>query len=298
MSVAIIAEYNPFHNGHIYQLQEAKKRFPNENIYIILSDNFTQRGDFNVLDFEKRKQLALEYGATGVIRMDFESSTQAAHIFAQGAIDLVNKNKIDKIFFGSETADIQNFYKAAQTLKHQKAEYNKLVKQWLKQGYSFVKASSEALKALNGQEFVLPNDILGLEYVKAIVENDYPIEAFCLQRTIPFHSETTFNEFASASYLREKIYKKEDVSKYSPVIFESVPDRLSNHWNEIKDKITNWEAQKIASIKLVSEGIENLFKKQINCETMEEFIDRCTSRRYTKNRIQRILLYIYLEIFK
>ncbi|MBY7705733.1 nucleotidyltransferase family protein, partial [Vibrio harveyi] len=87
MSIAIIAEYNPFHNGHIYQLNYVKKHFPNEKIVVILSGKYTQRGELAVADFETRKQFALKFGADEVIKLPFKYATQAAHIFAQGAIE-------------------------------------------------------------------------------------------------------------------------------------------------------------------------------------------------------------------
>ncbi|MGX9340562.1 nucleotidyltransferase [Mycoplasma sp. 4044] len=299
MAVAIIAEYNPFHNGHIYQLKKAKELFPNDEIVIILSSNYTQRGDFNVMDFEQRKTYALKYGASKVIALDFDSSTQAAHIFAHGAVKLIAQNNIDKLFFGSETDNIESFYKAARTLKNNKEQYNTNVKFWLKQGYSFVRASAEALKEINGENFVLPNDILGLEYVKQIVENNYKIEAFCMKRTIGFHSLETKENFASASKIREMIFdKNENYKKYTPVVFYEEPDRLKNHFSSIRQKIIDTDPKILAEYKLVSEGIENLLKKHSNITDFDAFVDACTSRRYTKTRIQRILLYIFLDIKK
>ncbi|QJR44340.1 nucleotidyltransferase [Mycoplasma miroungirhinis] len=295
MSVAIIAEYNPFHNGHIYQLKKAKEIFKDEKIYVILTDNYTQRGDFNVLDFEYRKKLALEYGANEVIKLDFNYSTQAAHIFARGAIKLVHDNKIDKIFFGSETEDVFEFIKAASAMKNNLDDYNKNVKKWLKQGFSFVRSSSESLKQLIGQEFKLPNDILGFEYVKEIIFNDYDIKPYCIKRTIPFHSEETNNEFASATYIRELIFNNQDFSKYSPIKLQNIPDRLKNHYKEIQEIIKNISGEELSKIPMVSEGMENLFKKNIYADNWTEFIDLCTSRRYTKSRIQRTLLQIYIK---
>ncbi|MCU4117005.1 nucleotidyltransferase [Mycoplasma zalophi] len=294
MSVAIIAEYNPFHNGHIYQLKQAKKIFKDQKIYIILTDNYTQRGDFNVLDFEYRKELALKYGANEVIKLDYNYSAQAAHIFAKGAIELIHKHKIDNVFFGSETEDISVFVEAANAIKNNIDQYNKNVKKWLKQGFSFVRSSSESLKELIGQEFKLPNDILGFEYVKEIVFNDYKITPHCIKRTIPFHSDFTKEEFASASYIRELIFENKDFSQFSPVIINKMPDRLKNHYKEIQEIIKNTPVEILKEIKMVSEGMENLFKKHIYLDTWEEFIEACTSRRYTNSRIQRTLLQIYI----
>lgn len=299
MQIGIIAEYNPFHNGHIYMLNYVKENFPNHEIIVLMSGKYTQRGEIAVASFEKRKQAALEYGASKVIELPFEIATQAAHIFAQGAVDILVKYKVDKLIFGSETNDIKLFYKIATVLKHHKKAYNQNLKTYLKQGNGFPNASSLALKDLVGYEINLPNDILGLEYVKAIVENDYPIEAYCLKRTIDFHAKETQHNFASASYLRNLIYQAKDISKYSPMIFKTVPDRIENYYLEFKHKVITTPKEELAKIQLISEGLENRFKKIIHeADTYESFVNKANSKRYTSSRIKRIILYILLDIQK
>jgi cytidyltransferase-like protein len=172
MSIAIIAEYNPFHNGHIYQLQEAKKRWPNEKIIIIMSGKYVQRGEIAIVSFENRKKMALKYGASKVYELPFKYATQAAHIFAEGALKMINNLNIDKIFFGSESNDPQKLLKIAHIIKKNKKKYNKLIKKYLKLGNSFPKSSSETLNEIIGEKIIFPNDILGLEYCKAIVNNN------------------------------------------------------------------------------------------------------------------------------
>ncbi|MXR08206.1 hypothetical protein DR103_03080 [Mycoplasma hyorhinis] len=296
MSIAIIAEYNPFHNGHIYQLNYVKKHFPNEKIVVILSGKYTQRGELAVADFETRKQFALKFGADEVIKLPFKYATQAAHIFAQGAIEIVAENKIDKLIFGSESNNIDQMYFLATTIKDNFEKYNQLIKMFLKQGNSFPNASALALKELTGSLITLPNDILGFEYVKAIVFNNYSIKAHCLKRTINFHSETPEDHFASASYLRKLIYKNENISQYSPMKFISTPDRIENHYPQFQKIVREKSSEELAQFHLVSEGIQNLFKKHINAPDFDSFINRVNSKRYTSSRIKRIMLYILLQI--
>ena len=296
MAIGIIAEYNPFHNGHKYQLKKAKEMFPDEKIIIIMSGKYVQRGEIAVASFEDRKNEALKWGADQVIELPFEYATQAAHIFAQGAVKIAYENKIDKLLFGSESNDPQQLLLIARTIKEREADYNKVLKQNLKQGFSFPLSSAAALSSLIGRPITLPNDILGLEYCKAIINNNYPIEVFTIQRTVGFHSEVPSSEFASATYIRNLIYQKKDISKYSPMKIKEPIDRIENYYPEFQKIVRDTPAEELAKIKLISEGMENLFKKHIDAPTYDEFVNRTNSRRYTSSRIKRVMLYVLLKI--
>ncbi|MGL4343355.1 MAG: nucleotidyltransferase [Metamycoplasmataceae bacterium] len=294
MSIAIIAEYNPFHNGHIYQLMKTKELFPNEKIIIILSGKYTQRGEIAVASFKKRKKIALKYGADKVIQLPFKYATQAAHIFAKGAVEIINKNKIDKLIFGSETDEIEIFYQIAKSIYNDENGYYQKVKMKMKNGISFPKASAIVLEELNGISFQMPNDILGLEYVKEIVKNDYPIKAYCIKRTINFHSEEINDNFASASLIRKMLDQKQDISLYSPMRIKKVK-KIEDYYPKFQKIVQNTPSEKLAKIKLLSEGMENLFKKNIDAKTYEEFVNRTNSKRYTSSRIKRAMLYVLLK---
>ena len=168
LRIGIIAEYNPFHNGHIYQINEIKKRWPQSQIIVILSGKYVQRGELAIAPFEVRKNIALQNNVDEVYELPFEFATQAAHVFAQGAIKELSKHNIDYLVFGSETNDIDNFYLVAKTIKDNNDLYYQKIKKAMKTGISFPKANQIVLEELIGKSFTLPNDILGLEYVKAI----------------------------------------------------------------------------------------------------------------------------------
>ncbi|WGI36955.1 nucleotidyltransferase [Mesomycoplasma lagogenitalium] len=298
MAIAIIAEYNPFHNGHIYQLEYVKKNFPNDKIFVILSGKYVQRGEMAVASFEQRKKIALEYGADYVVELPFEYATQAAHIFASGALKIINDLKIDKIIFGSESNDVNNLIKIAETIYFNEQVYNKLLKANLKNGFSFPNASSKALSELTGEKIIYPNDILGLEYVKAIVFNNYKITPFTLKRTVAYHSQETNNQFASASLIRKMIFANQDVSEYTPMKFNFLPDRIENYYAKFQKIVRETPASELSKNPMISEGMENLFKKNIDAKSYEEFVEICTSRRYTSSRIKRVMLYVLLEKHK
>ncbi|MGL5592114.1 MAG: nucleotidyltransferase family protein, partial [Metamycoplasmataceae bacterium] len=142
MSIGIIAEYNPFHNGHIYQINYIKNKFPNEKIIVVMSGNYVQRGERAIASFEERKAIALKYGVSEVIEIPQKFVIQAAHIFAQEAVRLLNDHKVSKIVFGSETDNINLFYEIANTIKNNQDVYNSSLKLNLKGGNSFPKASA------------------------------------------------------------------------------------------------------------------------------------------------------------
>lgn len=297
MRIGIIAEYNPFHNGHIYQLEEAKKRWPNNEIIIIMSGKYVQRGEFAIASFEERKSMALKYGATKVIELPFEYATQAAHIFAEGAVKMAHENEIDILFFGSESNSPRDLMFIAKSIKENEQEYNKNLKSFLKTGLSFPKSSALSLEKITGMQIVLPNDILGLEYCKAIVNNNFDIQVQTIKRTIDFHSTETNEKFASASKIRELIWENKDVSKYTPMKFNIKKlDRIENYYPKFQKIIKETSSEELAKIKMVSEGMENLFKKHIDALTYNEFVNRTNSKRYTSSRIKRVMLYILLNI--
>ena len=298
MSVGIIAEYNPFHNGHILQINEAKRRWPNEEIIIIMSGKYVQRGEMAVASFEVRSKIAKKYGATKVVELPFEYATQAAHIFAHGAVKTAVDLGIDKLFFGSESNDPNRLMLIAKTIRDNEDKYNTTLKLYLKQGYSFPKSAGKALEKLIGNPINLPNDILGLEYCKAIVYNNYSITAHTLKRTIPFHSIVPTQKFASATYIRTLINKGLDVSEYTPMNFTKMPKKIEDEYAQFQEIVNKLSIEELSKIQLISEGMENLFKKHIHLKTFAEFVDACNSRRYTSSRIKRVMLYVLLQITK
>ncbi|WP_406602965.1 nucleotidyltransferase [Metamycoplasma sualvi] len=297
MRIGIIAEYNPFHNGHIYQINEIKKRWPQSQIIVILSGKYVQRGELAIAPFEVRKNIALQNNVDEVYELPFEFATQAAHIFAQGAIKELSKHNIDYLVFGSETNDIDNFYLVAKTIKDNNDLYYQKIKKAMKTGISFPKANQIVLEELIGKSFTLPNDILGLEYVKAIVNNNYPIKAFCIKRTNDFHSMIPSNNIASATYIRKLIFDNNlEYKQFTPMIFDKVPDRIENYYSNFQDIVKNTPNEELKKIKLISEGMENLFKKHIDAPSYDEFVNRVNSKRYTSSRIKRTMLYVLLNI--
>ncbi|WP_369021643.1 nucleotidyltransferase [Mycoplasmopsis synoviae] len=301
LKIGIVVEYNPFHNGHIYQLNWIKNNYPNSKIIIVMSHKYSQRGEIICMPFWKRKLWAKKYGVSKVLKLSTRKTIQAAHIFAKNAIQKLNKEKIDILVFGSESTNDSLMLKIATFIKENKELYNQTLKKNLKGGNSFPKANFLTLKELTNEDFSLPNDILGFEYIKQIVENNYKIQPIAIKRSVGFHSEEPSDEFASASLIRKMLKYGRDVSKYTPVDLKQIPTKLliENTFLKFKKYILKTPASKLKKYLLVDEGIENLFKKNILLfDNYHDFIDACVSRRYTRSKIMRTYLCILLKIKK
>ncbi len=297
--IGIVAEYNPFHNGHIYQINEIKKIWPNSKIIVVMSGKYVQRGELAIASFDERKKIATQYGIDEVYEINQNDVIQAAHIFAKSAILELNKHNIDVLVFGSETNSIENFNLVAKTIINNNETYYQLLRDQMKQGISFPKANQIVLNKLINISFTLPNDILGLEYVKVIIKNKLKIKPYPIKRTIDFHSSEIKNNITSATNIRKMIFENNnDYQNYTPMRFNKIPDKIENYYENFKNIITNSSTEDLKSIKLMSEGMENLFKKNIDAKTYDEFIKRVNSKRYTSSRIKRTMLNVLLEIKK
>ncbi|VEU60717.1 Protein of uncharacterised function (DUF795) [Mycoplasmopsis bovigenitalium] len=292
MAIGIVAEYNPFHNGHIRQLNWIKENFPNEKIIVVMTDKFSQRGELTITSFAKRKAIAKKYGVNKVLKLNFEQGVQAAHIFAQNAIKKLYKAGVDKIVFGSESNDIEQMIFIAKTLKKNQQNFDQIIRKYIrKEKLAYPKAFSCALQELTGKNFTMPNDILGFEYIKTIIFNDYNITPYSLERNIAFHSETTIDNYASASLLRNKLRNNESISQFSPMKIKH-PRFIDKYYKKFIKILTNTNINKLKKVKLVSEGIENLLLKNANQPDYNSFVNACVSKRYTASRIKRIIAWI------
>ncbi len=173
LKIGLIAEFNPFHNGHKYLINQIKKQFKDCFLVVALSDDYNQRGEITIANFKERKLAALSNGVDKVIKLDLLSSTQAAHVFAKGAIDLLLKENINILCFGvsDENADINTYITSAQQIKNNKVKYDQILKEYLNKGFSYAYSTLESLKKISNSKYI-PKDILGFEYTKYIINNN------------------------------------------------------------------------------------------------------------------------------
>lgn len=294
--LGIVVEYNPFHTGHLYHLEKAKEIVQPDLTIAIMSGNYVQRGEVAIIDKFKRSELAIKYGVDLVIELPFVYVSQSADYFCKGAIDLLYHIGVTDLVFGSECGTIETFKEIAYAIEKQPETYNQYVKASMNQGLRYPDACNQALSQLLGKSIVTPNDLLGLGYVKEVIFNHYPINLHCIERSNDYH-ETTLNKVASATALRKALFNHEDVQDYLfDMSYYKKLYKQSDFFNYLKYQILIQDENSLKNIHLVDEGIENLLKKVINqVNNYEALVTKLTSKRYTKTRIQRMLLHILLN---
>ena len=296
--IGIIAEYNPFHNGHLYQINKIKEKYPDSLLIGVISSSFTQRGDISLINKWDKAKIALDNGLDLVIELPFVYATQSSDIFAKGALNILNKLKIDTLVFGTESDSIDNLKLLADVQINNK-EYNVKIKKYLNEGLNYPTALNKALEDITKDKVNTPNDLLALSYIKEIIKNKYPIEVINIKRTTSYHGEEVKDNITSASNIRKLYLEGKDISNlipYNKSILYKV--EINNYYNYLKYKIIS-EEQNINKYQTVDEGIENRILKQIKISNnYEELIQNIKTKRYTYNKISRMLLHILTSFTK
>lgn len=317
--LGIVAEYNPFHNGHLYHLEQAKKITASNYTVAIISGNFTQRGSTSLFDKWSKAKTALQCGVDLAIELPVLYSISSAENFADGAIKILDSLKIlDYIAFGAETANVDILNSIADVLLREPKEYKNLLSQELQKGFSFPKARQNALVAyLNDSRkyatvLSSPNNILGVEYLKALKKYRSKISPIAIERYEAGYNDLGYTaNIASATAIRNMVKNNgfEILKNLMPApsyatLMESiknghlVPD-LSVFEKQIIYNLRRMSTSQIAQLPDVSEGLEFALKNTANsCSNLVDFLNIIKSKRYTSTRIQRILLYSLLGITK
>lgn len=288
--IGLIAEYSPFHNGHLYQLNEIKKLYPDSTIILILNGYFLERGLVSIESKEEKTRLALKYGCDIVCELPFIFGTNSADTFSSASLEILNDLKINKLIFGSESNDITLLTDIAK--KQLNNNYNEELKSLLDQGINY----PTAINKVTNSNISSPNDILGISYIKAILKNKYNIEPISIKRTNNYHDTNSNDSIISASNIREKLNNKESIDKYIP---EGNINTINNDllFNLIKYKIIS--DNDLSKYLTVDEGIENRLKKVINnVNSIDELVNSVKTKRYTYNRIMRMLIHILIGLTK
>lgn len=296
--IGLIAEYNPFHNGHLYQINKIKEMYPDSIIVLVVSSSFTQRGDISILSKWDKTKIAIDNNIDIVLELPFVYATQSSDIFAKGAIEILSKIKIDTLIFGTETNNIDNIKHIAELQLNNK-EYDNLVKEYLSSGINYPTALNKAINKLSGYKIDTPNDLLALSYIKEIIKNNLNIEYINIKRTTSYHGNEINDNIASASNIREMLLNNKDISNlipYNQDILSKIS--MNNYFNYLKYKIIS-EENNLSIYQTVDEGIENKIIKEINnSNSYEELINNIKTKRYTYNKISRMLLHILTSFTK
>lgn len=299
-SVGIICEYNPFHNGHLYHLNKVKQMYPNSTVVLIMSSSFLQRGEPSILNKWDKTEIALKMGIDLVIELPYVFSSQSADFFAKGSIELLNHLNVDALVFGSETNDIDLLTNIANISLTD--EYDVLVKRYLDKGHSYPTSSAKALAKLNVLTINTPNDILGISYIKEIIKLKSNIKPICIKRTNNYHSLKLNNDIASATSIRHVLAKGSDAKQYvPPTTYDYLKGNLhliDLYYPFLKYKLLT-EIDNLNIYHTVDEGIENRLKKYIVASnTLDELISNIKTKRYTYNKIRRMLSHILCNFTK
>lgn len=313
----IITEYNPFHNGHKYHLEQAKKDTNANGIVCIMSGNFMQRGIPALIDKWKRAEIAVKNGVDLVLELPLVYSVSSAEHFAFGSVSLLNKlNIIDNLYFGSESGDINTLKYISEVLVNEPYEYKSFLKNQLDNGLPFHLSRSNALIDYfknNTIKEVLSNsnNILGIEYIKSLMKLKSNITPVTLKREGGTYNSTKLSpNFSSATSIRKylkngnidnikteipvetyTILKDLYASEY-PFIFEE------DIFKYIKYRLL-LDGNSLSKIPDVSEGLDNRILNIISrCESLNELILKSKSKRYTYTRLNRILTQYFLNLEK
>lgn len=281
--ITLIAEFNPFHNGHSYIIKKIKKMYKDALLIIIMSGNYTMRGEISILNEYEKTYLSLLDGADIIIKLPFIYTSQSADTFSEGALKLASLLNVDTLVFGSETSDKDKLIKVA----------NKLLKDKpLDKDISYPKAINKAYDI-----DLKSNDILAVSYIKEIIKNNYEIEIVPLQRTNSYNSKS-INSISSATAIREAFNKHED---YKKAINKETYKLMKNKkpldiYPLFKYKVLSEDDLTIYND--IDKDLHYKFKNNINYHNMDDFLKHVKTKEITINRIKRCMMNIILNFYK
>lgn len=315
-TVGVIVEYNPFHNGHHYHLQQAKEVSSAQAVVAVMSGYFLQRGEPALIDKWSRAEMALRGGADLVLELPVLYACQPAEWFAFGAVATLEATGIvDALCFGSESGNLNWMRELTSTLVQEPPSFKVMLQRYLKQGWSYPKAYSHTLQHFHPDlqhTLTKPNNILGLSYLAALHKINSPITPYTIRREkAGYHdARPSDKRIASATAIRNKWVEVGDVDLIEPYVPATTYRILKTSIERGVQPIT-WESLHQALIaKLISEsseqlsqyygvveGLEYRLKQQLpHAKTVQSYVDAIKTKRYTWNRVQRILTYILLGL--
>lgn len=300
-TIGIICEYNPFHFGHKYHIAQTRLATGCQNIVCVMSGSMVQRGECAIFSKWQRAKMAIDAGADLVIELPAYYVLQSADIFAKGAVKILDgMGVVDGISFGCECGNIEIIRKIANVMTDEGSNYNIFVKNEMKKGLGFPKASENALlKCLPdiGNVISKPNNTLAVSYVKSIIELNSKLTPFCIKRDNDYHSEKTNDNYLSASEIRNRIKNDADYKLYSPDYSSENIFELKNAESFILGYLRLASLDEIACTKGGEDGLANLVKNSaLKACTLEDLFEMCVNKRYTLHRIKRYILSVILGI--
>lgn len=316
----IIAEYNPFHKGHAYHIEQAKKITGADAVVVVMSGNFTQRGTPAIVDKYARARMALLNGADIVIELPSCYACSSAEYFADGAIALLDGlGIVDSICFGTECGDIELLRPIAEFLANEPEEFKQILRTEMKNGHTYPQARNTALSHCipgfteNQNVIGTPNNILGIEYMKSIIRRNSRIVPYAIQRTgADYHSyRLDDNAFSSSMALRQSVDLQGSLSLIRDQVPENVYEILKEEFGShcpvfprdlssmLQYKLLVEEPHGYSSFVDITEDLSDRILKNIyQSYNYEQLCDALKSKNMTYARVSRLLCHILLNIRK
>lgn len=307
--VAIIAEYNPFHNGHSYHIQKTKEKFPSSHVVVVMSGDFVMRGEPSVLSKYERATHAIKAGADAVIEIPSFTSFLSGEGFAKSGVNVAKLIGASTLSFGSECGDIRSLMSLNAILDSPNELYKQVFDSKMKEGKSYPRATYESMKEVYpSSDYELlnsPNNNLALMYLRALKNSN--ITPYTVKRTDNGYDCTVANkEFLSATGIRELLAddRIDEIKKFAP---DYVVDSLKSSFKNCEDrfstlvlyKFINMKTEEIKNLYDVGEGLENRLKKYAPiCQNLQQFLNLVKCKRYTLSRLRRICAYALFDVTK
>lgn len=308
-SCGVIVEYNPFHNGHKYHIEQARKKSGSDVIVAVMSGNFLQRGEPAIIDKWQRAEVALQNGADVVIELPFIHSVQSADYFAKGAVDLLHSLKVSNLCFGTDNVTDIDYQKFAEFNQENAKEIKDAFQSYQGMGLSYPQQMTKVYQKLYPEwplEDNSPNHILGMSYAKANQSHLTPMILHPIKRQGAGYHDTQIEQhsFASATGIRKKIMLEEYVTIQNTLPVEmlsllktSEPIDWEKAWPLLKYQLVKLSVEELSNIYQMSEGIEFRIKEMgLKANSFEEFVATVKNKRFTWTRLQRLAIYILLGI--
>ncbi len=304
--IGIVCEFNPFHNGHKYLIDSVKKQ--GDIVVCVMSGNFVQRAEPAIFPKELRVKAALLNGADIVLELPFVYATASAEIFAYNAVKILDSFGCDKLAFGTENATIEQLNKVVDILND--SCFDSKIKEFLKIGDSFASARQSALNSYDDRLNIdMPNNILAVEYIKAIRKLNSEIEPICINRVgAGYNDDFAVDKFASATYIRSLINQNQSFENYVPEnCFSLYSDSINNGQVLSQEKYDLTSLAVLRSrlfdnsdnIANMAEGLDNRIDDAIKSSVnLNEIYDKAKTKRYTHSRVRRAVLCRQFNISK
>ncbi|MGX4669126.1 nucleotidyltransferase [Cerasibacillus sp. JNUCC 74] len=314
----LIVEYNPFHNGHVYHIQQAKKLTHADCIIAVMSGSFLQRGEPAIIDKFHRTKAALKHGVDLVIELPYAFAVQSSELFAKGAVLALDALGTTSLCFGSESGEISDFIHCYKQLTAKQNEYEQALKMHIKKGLAFPEASRAAYHHIDLDlakiDLSKPNNILGFSYVKMIYDLQLSITPLTIERSQSgYHDKIITGTIASATSIRDSIIESGNITQ---PVRNAIPETtylqleaykqtasLWHTWEHyfplLHYRIVTMSSNELSKIQGVDEGLEYRLKKTVKqVRSFNEWMNQLKTKRYTWTRLQRMFVHILTNTTK